>query len=148
MSSGPGELPAVDVPEDSPALIMYTSGTTGRPKGAVLSYQNLQCQSLTLIRAWRLFDDHEVNLCASPLFHIASIGAIAPMVLIGGTTVLLPSGGFGSAATLELMEAERITSVFLVRPSGSCCAPTRRGYANGILVARTKCACPFMKGLS
>lgn len=36
------------------------------------------------------------------------------MALIGGTTVLLPSGGFSSAATLELMETERITSVFLV----------------------------------
>ena len=112
--SGPVEPPAVDVPEDSPALIMYTSGTTGRPKGAVLTHQNLMCQSLTLIRVWRLFADEEVNLCASPLFHIASIGAIAPMVLIGGTTVLLPSGGFSSTATLELMEAERVTSVFLV----------------------------------
>ena len=57
------------------------------------------CQSLTLIRVWRLFADDEVNLCASPLFHIASIGAIAPMVLIGGTTVLLPSGAFERTAT-------------------------------------------------
>ena len=114
VSSGPVEPPAADVPEDSPALIMYTSGTTGRPKGAVLTHENLMCQSLTLIRVWRLFADEEVNLCASPLFHIASIGAIAPMVLIGGTTVLLPSGGFSSAATLDVMEAERVTSVFLV----------------------------------
>jgi fatty-acyl-CoA synthase len=104
----------VDVPEDSPALIMYTSGTTGRPKGAVLSHQNLQGQALTLIRSWRLFDDAEANLCAAPLFHIASIGSVVPMTLIGGTTVLLPSGGFSAAGTLEILEAERITSVFLV----------------------------------
>jgi fatty-acyl-CoA synthase len=104
----------VDVPEDSPALIMYTSGTTGRPKGAVLSHQNLQCQALTVIRTWRAFGDEEVVLCASPLFHIASLGAVAPTVLIGGTTVLVPSGNFSSAATLELMAAERITSMFLV----------------------------------
>jgi fatty-acyl-CoA synthase len=110
----PAGPPGVDVPEDSPALIMYTSGTTGRPKGAVLSHQNLQGQALTLIRTWRLFDDHEVNLCAAPLFHIASIGSVVPLALIGGTTVLLPSGGFSAAGTLEILEAERITSVFLV----------------------------------
>jgi fatty-acyl-CoA synthase len=80
----------------------------------VLSHQNLQCQALTVIRAWRLFDDHEIDLCAAPLFHIASIGAVAPMVLIGATTVLMPSGGFSAATTLEAMEAERITCMFLV----------------------------------
>ncbi len=108
------ELPLVDVPEDSPALIMYTSGTTGRPKGAVLSHQNLHAQAMTLIRSWRLFADDEVNLCASPLFHIASVGGIAPLVLIGGTTVLLPSGNFDGGATLDILEHERVTSVFLV----------------------------------
>ena len=83
-ASGPVEPPAVDVPEDSPALIMYTSGTTGRPKGAVLTHQNLMCQSLTLIRVWRLFADEEVNLCASPLFHIAcrlSLARATPRVV-------------------------------------------------------------------
>jgi len=113
-SAAADEPPSVDVPEDSPALIMYTSGTTGRPKGAVLSHQNLQCQALTVIRALRLFGDSEVDLCAAPLFHIASIGVVAPLVLIGATTVLMPSGGFSAAATLEVMEAERITCMFLV----------------------------------
>jgi fatty-acyl-CoA synthase len=126
-SPAPDGLPTVDAPEDSPAVIMYTSGTTGRPKGAVLSHQNLQCQALTVIRAWRMFDDHEVNLCSSPLFHIASVGVIAPLVLIGGTTVLLPSGNFNAAATLELMAAERITSMFLVPAEWQllCADPSR-----------------------
>jgi fatty-acyl-CoA synthase len=112
--SEPVEPPDVDVPEDSPALIMYTSGTTGRPKGAVLTHQNLQCLALTVIRAWRLFDDHEVNMCVVPLFHMAAISGAAPMTAIGATTVLMPSAGFSAAATLDLLEAERVTGVFLV----------------------------------
>jgi len=127
---GTAEPPAVDVPEDSPALIMYTSGTTGQPKGAVLSHQNLQCQALTVIRAWRLFDDHEVNLCAAPMFHIASIGTVAPIALIGATMVLLPSGGFNAATTLETMEAERTTCMFLVPSQWQlvCADPTLAGH--------------------
>ena len=121
------EPPLVDVPEDSPALIMYTSGTTGRPKGAVLRHQNLHAQAMTLIRGWRLFADDEVNLCASPLFHIASIGGVAPIVLIGGTTVLLPSGRFSSAARPSTCSNRAGDAACSSSPrSGRCCAPTRR----------------------
>lgn len=49
----------VDAPEDTPALIMYTSGTTGRPKGAVLTHQNLQGQARTIIRAFQLHGEGE-----------------------------------------------------------------------------------------
>ena len=108
----PGELP--DVPEDTPALIMYTSGTTGRPKGAVLSHQNLLSETLTLVRAYQLTSDDEVNLVASPMFHIGAIGSIAPLITIGGTMVVLPSAAFDAGRVLRLLEEERVTSAFLV----------------------------------
>ena len=118
----------VDVPEDAPALIMYTSGTTGRPKGAVLTHQNLQGQALTIIRAFQLHGDGEVNLVASPMFHIGAIGSIVPLILIGGTMVVLPSGAFDAGSVLGLLEAERITSAFLVPTQWQalCADPTVR----------------------
>ncbi|MCL1962310.1 MAG: long-chain-fatty-acid--CoA ligase [Desulfovibrionaceae bacterium] len=104
----------VDVPEQSPALIMYTSGTTGHPKGAVLCHINLQSQALTIIRTFQLSGDDEVNLVASPLFHIGAIGAVIPALLIGGTIVIMPTRPFNAAALLDLLENEAITTVFLV----------------------------------
>ncbi|MCW2666907.1 MAG: long-chain fatty acid--CoA ligase [Frankiales bacterium] len=106
--------PLTNVAEDEPALIMYTSGTTGRPKGAVLSHQNLQVQALNVVRAWRLFDDGEVNLCAAPLFHIGAIGSVVPLLLLGGCIVIQPSGAFSSTEVLDALESERVTCVFLV----------------------------------
>lgn len=104
----------VDVPEDSTALIMYTSGTTGRPKGAMLSYSNLNAQALTCIRVFRLFDEEGRALCAAPMFHIAALGSIAPSLQLGTTTVIHPLQAFDAAALLDTLEAEQITSIFLV----------------------------------
>jgi fatty-acyl-CoA synthase len=108
------DAPQVVVPESAIALIMYTSGTTGRPKGAMLSHLNLLMQSITIVRGWQLFADDEITLVAAPLFHIAGIGAIAPMLLIGGTTVVMPTKAFDPAETLDVLESERVTGVFLV----------------------------------
>ena len=104
----------VDVPEDTPALIMYTSGTTGRPKGAVLTYENMTAQSLTCIRVFGLFDQNGRGLCAAPMFHIAALGAIAPSLQLGTATVVAPLREFDPAATLDLLAVEKITPVFLV----------------------------------
>ena len=122
---GGGE-PLHDVAEDSPALVMYTSGTTGRPKGAVLTHANLQGQALTVVRAFRMVDDAQVNLCASPLFHIAGLGTFAPTILVGGCTVVLPSGAFDPGQVLDALERYRVTTVFLVPSAWQavCADPT------------------------
>ena len=114
LASGSPGAPPTAVTEATTALIMYTSGTTGRPKGAMLSHLNLLMQSITIVRGWRIFTEDEITLVASPLFHIAGIGAMAPMLLTGGTGVIVPTTAFDPAAMVDLLERERVTSAFLV----------------------------------
>ncbi|EME15330.1 long-chain-fatty-acid--CoA ligase [Rhodococcus triatomae] len=106
MGSGPSDL-------SSCAMIMYTSGTTGLPKGAMLSYQNLLAQTMTIVRAFRLADD-EVAALTAPLFHIAGTGAMLPNVILGYTNVIVPTGAFDPETFLDLIESEGVTSSFLV----------------------------------
>jgi fatty-acyl-CoA synthase len=98
----------------SPALIMYTSGTTGRPKGAVLTHLNLLMQTLTRVRNTRQGMGNETVLVATPLFHIAGLATLIPSLLLGHTVVLAPDAAFDPAALLDLIESEQVTSMFLV----------------------------------
>lgn len=111
--SGSGASIAV-TREDEPALLMYTSGTTGRPKGAVLTHRNLAAQSATNVMAFRFEMYDEVSLCAAPLFHIGTLGLVAPSILMGATMVVLPSVSFDAGTLLDVAERERVTSTFLV----------------------------------
>ncbi|GGL26909.1 fatty-acid--CoA ligase FadD5 [Nocardia jinanensis] len=103
----------LDIAEDTPCLIMYTSGTTGSPKGAILSYGNMNSQALTCIRALQL-EQESIGFCTSPLFHIAGLGSLAPAFLLGATTVLHPLGAFSATEFLDAVEAEQATSAFCV----------------------------------
>ncbi len=110
----PGE-PArpVDVPNDSPALIMYTSGTTGRPKGAVLTHTNLVGQTMSNLFTHGV-NPHDVGFIGVPFFHIAGIGNLLTGLLMGLPTVIHPLGAFDPGHLLDVLAAEKVTGIFLV----------------------------------
>lgn len=104
----------VDIPNDSPALIMYTSGTTGRPKGAVLTHANLTGQAMTALYTSGANINSDVGFVGVPLFHIAGIGNMLTGLLLGLPTVIYPLGAFDPEQLLDVLEAEKVTGIFLV----------------------------------
>jgi fatty-acyl-CoA synthase len=103
----------VDIPDDSPALIMYTSGTTGRPKGAVLTHTNLSGQAATFLFT-NGSESNDVGFIGVPLFHIAGIANMIPGLLLGRPTVIYPLGAFDPGTLLDVLEAEGVSGIFLV----------------------------------
>ncbi len=73
---------------NSPAAIVYTSGTTGRSKGAILTRANLASNAAVLAQAWR-FTAADILLHALPLFHIHGLFATVNTVLASGSSLLL-----------------------------------------------------------
>ena len=111
VGSGAGAAPVLDAvrPED-PALIGYTSGTTGTPKGAVLSHGNLLASSEAVRLAWRWTADDRLVL-ALPLFHIHGLGVgLHGTLLAGASAVLLPR--FDPDAVLDAAAAHDATLFF------------------------------------
>lgn len=104
----------VDIPNDSPALIMYTSGTTGRPKGAVLTHTNLTGQTMTGLYTTGADINNDVGFVGVPFFHIAGIGNMLTSLLLGIPTVIYPLGAFDPGQLLDVLAAEKVTGIFLV----------------------------------
>ncbi|AUX47458.1 acyl-CoA synthetase [Sorangium cellulosum] len=89
--AAPGpESALADLAEDDPALLLYTSGTTGKPKGALLTHRNLAVQAELLRAAWG-FSEEDVLLHALPLHHMHGVCiALATSLLAGSATRMLP----------------------------------------------------------
>ena len=104
--------PMPNLTPDSPAAILYTSGTTGRPKGAVLDHGGLLAQARGAIDMWR-WTDHDILVHALPLFHLHGLGmGLHGTLLSGGSATLIPFSPPAAVAELTRNDALRGTMFF------------------------------------
>jgi len=114
----PDDEPLVLVEEDDPVFIMYTAGTTGRPKGAVLTHKGeVMIWTLAILSVGSEPDIGDMSVwraCAAPpIFHLASFGMCLANLLFGGTAIL-PTEVFNPVEIMQILERERCDSVLLI----------------------------------
>ena len=98
----PASRPAVSLDGDAPAAIVYTSGTTGASKGAILTHNNFAANALNLITCWKI-SEADRFLLTLPLFHVHGLGNGLHTWLIAGCRMRL----------LERFDRETATATFL-----------------------------------
>lgn len=130
----------IDTPvsPDDPAMIMYTSGTTGKAKGAVLSHGNLTWVSVNTVLDYDLVRD-DIALMISPMFHAAALGMGALPILLKGATMVIEQG-FDPGRALSLIERYRVTSLSGVPTTYQLLADHER-WASTDLSSLTKLTC-------
>jgi acyl-CoA synthetase (AMP-forming)/AMP-acid ligase II len=105
------ETPAHEPGPDDCFLQLYTSGTTGRPKGAMLTHRGVGTHTMTVSAAYGM-DEHSVNLVAMPLFHVGGTCWALASMYAGGRTVVARDAT--PSSLIELLRAHGVTHVFLV----------------------------------
>jgi len=124
------ELPTVRIEEDDPAVMLYTSGTTGRPKGALLPHRAIigfmQVQAYRGVEGYfratgelpKPGPDQPAFIMNTPMFHIAAIGSGIMSAAASGTKVVFREGRFDPAKMMETIEREKITMLSLMGSMG------------------------------
>ncbi|WP_404449693.1 fatty acid--CoA ligase [Sutcliffiella horikoshii] len=101
---------SINVLENDTYAIMYTSGTTGRPKGVVHRHRDMAEQSLIVISATKL-EAEDIGLVTAPMFHCAELHcAVIPRIHVGGKNVILHH--FEPKKVLQLIQEEKVTKFF------------------------------------
>ena len=103
--------PAVKSGADDPVLLLYTSGTTGVPKGAELTNRNMSFSERLARETWA-FTPQSVNLVGMPMFHIGGIGYGMSGLIVGGHTVLIRESD--PATIIGAIEQHHVTHAFFV----------------------------------
>ncbi|MFB6290401.1 MAG: long-chain fatty acid--CoA ligase [Candidatus Bipolaricaulia bacterium] len=100
------------IEKEDPHAILYTSGTTGRPKGAILPHRMILWNSVNTVMSWGL-NENDIAPVVTPQFHTGGLNTVlTPMYHIGGRVVV--TKGFDSSDTLKMIERESATVVFMV----------------------------------
>ena len=103
--------PGPAIHDDDVAHLYYTSGTTGRPKGVMLTHKNVKSHALGTIAELHL-TDQDRWFHVAPLFHLADAWATFALTWVGGKHVLLPS--FDALSVCRLIQEEKITLTNLI----------------------------------
>ncbi|HAJ37890.1 MAG TPA: hypothetical protein DCL15_19645 [Chloroflexi bacterium] len=94
---------------ETPYCILYTSGTTGHPKGAIIPHRQVLFNAINTVISWGL-TEHDVSPIFTPLFHAGGLFAfLTPILYVGGRIVL--ARDFAPAATLRTITDERCTVI-------------------------------------
>ena len=106
LGKGGDDDPVGEVLGDDEAFLLYTAGTTGRPKGFLLTHNGLiwNCVSWTHAGVYR---EDDLSLHVFPLYHIAALGSVITYIYVGGTIYLKKA--FDPKDCVETIERERIT---------------------------------------
>ncbi|MBT2232462.1 long-chain fatty acid--CoA ligase [Nonomuraea sp. NEAU-A123] len=132
-----GDPTPIDLPVDLAdiALILYTSGTTGRPKGAMLSHANLVWNTFNMIIGVDVAAD-ETTLISAPLFHVAALNqTLLPTFAKGGRSVIMPSWDVDGC--YDLIEKHGVTWMFGVTTMFAALARSPRWSAADLFSVRT-----------
>ncbi len=112
--AGPGQEAPASPPirMDDPACIMYTSGTTGLPKGAVMSHRNIFANARNA-GAHMGYRERDVTLIVVPLFHVTGLNTqLVALIYVGGTSVIMRA--YNTAGLIELLAKHRVTTMITV----------------------------------
>ena len=118
LQSASGDIPAREIGPHDPGLIVYTSGTTGKPKGAVLTQENLVHDARNIIHIWEI-TERDVLCHVLPLFHVHGLCFALHTALMAGSHVLMLDQ-FAPHRVIDMLansKGENVCSEFMAVPA-------------------------------